>query len=190
MCSPLAEQTGIRHCDVLMLDRDTVHYLLRLAYEEAAESPDPSNQNGAIVVDDYGTILARSFNHIPRGADVDMGRTDWRDDPTGYQNKLEHICHAEEAATIIAAKLGVCTLGKTLICPWFACRPCARKIILAGYKTVIGHQRRMDTTPERWKASVDKALEWLLRAGIELKFYGDSIADAPLINVNGAKWQP
>lgn len=173
-----------------MLDHDTVHYLLKLAYEEATESPDPSNQNGALVVDDHGTILARAFNHIPPGAVVDMGRTDWKDDPEGYQNKLEHICHAEEAATVVAARLGVCTLGKTLICPWFACRPCARKIILAGYKTVIGHQRRMDTTPARWKPGVDAAIAWLTRAGLTLQFYDNPIPDAPTINVNGERWQP
>lgn len=164
-----------------MLDHDTIHYLLKLAYEEAAESPDPSNQNGALVVDDNGTIYARSFNHIPPGAVVDLADRD---------EKLKHICHAEEAATIIAAKLGVCTKDKWLICPWFACLSCARSIILAGYKGVIGHQPRMATTPPRWKPDVDKANAWLLRAGLILWFHSEPIPDAPMINVNGERWQP
>lgn len=170
--------------------QDTTRYLLKLAYEEAVESPDPSNQNGAIVVDAHGTIYARSFNHIPVGAEIDMRRTDWRDDPVSYKRKLDHICHAEEAATLVAAKLGVATKGKILVCPWFACTPCARKIITAGYKMVIGHQPRMDMTPERWRNDVDNALTWLSRAGIEMIFYKESIPEAPMINVNGARWQP
>lgn len=164
-----------------MLNNDTIHYLLKLAYEEATESPDPSNQNGALVVDDYGTIHARAFNHIPPGATVDLADRD---------EKLKHICHAEEAATIIAAKLGVCTKDKILVCPWFACLPCARSIILAGYKQVIGHRPRMETTPPRWKPDVDKALVWLTRAGISVWFHNEAIPCAPMINVNGVKWQP
>jgi deoxycytidylate deaminase len=164
-----------------MFDHKTTHYLLRSAYEEAVLSPDPSNQNGALVVDDYGTILAASYNHVPPAAIVDFNNRD---------EKLKYICHAEEAATIVAAKLGIATRDKILICPWFACLPCARKILLAGYKAVIGHQRRMETTPERWKSEVDKALEWLLRAGVELRFHGDPIPDAPAIKVNGELWQP
>lgn len=157
------------------------HELLRVAYEEAAKSPDPSNQNGAVVVDREGTILARSYNHIPTGIDVDLNDRD---------AKMLAIVHAEEGSVCACARDGIEARGKTLVCPWAACMRCARGILVAGFARVVVHRPRMLTTPERWLPEVEKANAWLVRRGVEIEYYDAPIPTAPPIVVNGQVWQP
>ncbi len=136
---------------------------MRTAYSTATQSPDPSNQNGALLVTSGGHVLAQACNHIPRGVDITpelLADRDW---------KIPRIAHAEEAVIVTAARYGVRTDRLTMICPWASCLPCARMINIAGIKKLIVHSRRMETTPER---------------------FNDPLPGAPKINVNGELWQP
>lgn len=157
--------------------------LLKIAYEVAGQSPDTSNQNGALLVDGDGKILIQNCNHFPRGVDREKALAD-RDE------KLQHVIHAEDGAIIKAAAKGLLTSGLTMICPWAACMHCARSIIVSHIQTLVVHTRRMDTTPDRWKPEVDKALAWLARAGVEIIYVDGEISDAPNILVNGESWKP
>jgi deoxycytidylate deaminase len=74
-----------------------------------------------------------------------------------------------------AAKAGICTEGSTMICPWFACADCARAIVLAGVKQVIGHKQRMELTPDRWSGSVNHGDVILKEAGIDCIYYDGTI---------------
>jgi deoxycytidylate deaminase len=154
--------------------------LLRQAYEYATRSPDPSNQNGALIVDPNAKVQTWGFNNIFKGVKFTkelMANRDW---------KLAHIEHAERDAIY---RHGSCA-GYFMVCPWFACEPCARAIVLSGIKGVLGHKPRMEQTPERWKASVFGGLNILERGGVDILLYEDIVPDAPYIIVNGDYWSP
>lgn len=157
-------------------------YLLRLAYEEAAKSPDPSNQNGAVLAVHFKPLV-RDFNRFPHGFKWDESFLADRD------RKLKYIEHAERNVIYTAAKCGSLVYGTTLYCPWFACMGCARAIIQAGVLEVVGHAQRMAMTPPRWKADVDEALQYLRDCSIRLRFH-DGPVGGPVITVNGEPWQP
>lgn len=155
---------------------------LRRAYDWARKSPDPSNQNGAVVVSDDGYQFGGGCNTFPPGTvptSEQLQDRDW---------KLSHIEHAERYALYDTASHWS-TSGLILVCPWFACDACARAILLCGIKRVVGHQQRMDTTPERWKASVDAGLNILRRGGVELTFISHVFGDEPIL-ANGQLWVP
>jgi len=64
--------------------------------------------------------------------------------------KADIIEHAERAAIYKAAACGYATAGGVLYAPWFACPDCARAIVLAGIREVVGLNSLRLATPERW----------------------------------------
>lgn len=169
----------------------TVEYL-REAYKEAVKSPDPSNQNGAILVEREWSkhfcyteeIVAYGYNTFPPQIPITPELLNDRD------QKLFFIEHAERYCIYNGVRNRANFDRCTLYVPWFACSDCARAIGLVGIRKVIGHKQRMDTTPERWKKSVDAGLDYLIKLGVELEFYDGPIFDAPSILVNGQFWNP
>ncbi len=159
--------------------------LLVEAYALAAQSPDPSNQNGAVVVLETETGFHKvggGFNTFTPGIEASpeqIADREW---------KLFHIEHAERNAIFDVAR-NQATKGLILVCPWFACGDCARAIVMSGIRQVIGHKQRMDTTPDRWKASVEAGLNLLRKGGVDLMFY-DGKLDCPPIKANGEVWYP
>lgn len=158
---------------------------LATCYNLASYSPDPSNQNGAILINDNGEILVAGFNHIPAKSGEELLKI-----LANRDEKMQHICHAEEIVIDLAAEAGIRTRGLTMICPWASCMSCARSIIVSGIDRLIVHQERMDTTPDRWRPSVEMALAWLKQAKVRIDWYSGSIAEAPKILANGVMWQP
>ena len=152
---------------------------LRQAYWEATKSPDPSNQNGAVLVG-HSIPLIADCNRFPYGF---KGNIEDRDE------KLFYIQHAERAVILAAAARGLGTDGLVLVCPWVACGDCAKAVIFAKIKRVVGHKQRMDLNPERWKENVEKANQYLIDCGVELEFYDGELGCEPII-VNGKLWQP
>jgi deoxycytidylate deaminase len=159
--------------------------LLTEAYDAASFSPDPSNQNGALLVNDDGKVLMRGFNHIVGKADDELLTI-----LANRDEKMKHISHAEEIVIDMAACYGIKTRGLTMICPWAACMPCARSILVAGIKTLVVHEPRQQTTPERWQSEVVQVLAWLNQCGVVLVKHLSPLPRAPKILANGVMWQP
>jgi deoxycytidylate deaminase len=156
---------------------------LREAYRFAAQSKDPSNQNGAVLVSD-NKIIAFGNNNFPVGVEFTKKRSETRPD------KYRYFEHAERAAVYQAAREGRPVGGTTMVVPWAACCDCARAIIISGVSIVVMHRERMSMTPERWQGSVNEALEMMKEAGVQLVYHDGPVEGAPDVFVNGESWNP
>lgn len=158
-------------------------YLLE-AYQVAQDSPDPSTQNGAVIPFEVGSsvLTLSACNTFPDGVKSTPERL-------VRPLKYHYLEHAERNVVYLAAKTGLATKGATMYVPWFACADCSRVIICAGIKKVVGHQRMFDQTPERWKESINAALDMLKEAGVETWLI-DEVPGAPVIRFNEQAWQP
>lgn len=159
---------------------------LAQAYDIARSSSDRSNQNGAVIVnliDDDFKIIGQGANNFPAGVEWTEERA------TTRPKKYQYYEHAERWAIYNAAYNGLTTNGAILICPWAACADCARAVIVAGIDTVIVHKQRMDTTPERWRASIDEAFQMWREAGVNLHQFDGPVDTGPII-ANGEEWSP
>lgn len=155
---------------------------LREAYRAAREfSHDNNTQNGAILVkandarslEDKSNIVYAAANHFPRGIEAKQERLDG-------PKKLFYIGHAEENVIINALRRGINTQGLIMYCPWFTCAPCARLIINAGIKEVIGHSAPEEfyrkLHPENankksyWDDSISAGLEMLREAHVKYRY--------------------
>jgi len=133
---------------------------LRLAFQTAAEhSDDPATQNGAVLVPQAGHVMAAA-NHFPTGVAPRLARPE----------KYRYIEHAERAAIYAAARAGQATLGASLYCCWFACPDCARAIVEAGIREVVGHVKPRSRTPDRWLAEVHAGEQILREGGVSMRW--------------------
>ena len=137
--------------------------LLHKALQLAQDSPDPSTQNAALLVNDKGVILCWDFNCFPAGIDYNTDR--WTR-PTKYI----FVEHAERNVIYRAAKLGIKTDGLIMICVFFACPDCARAIIQSGIKKCIGHSK--NTTNPKWIKSIKIGMDMLKEANVEIELLG------------------
>lgn len=156
--------------------------LLKIAYEKALKSNDPSTQNGAILINDRGEILAVAINCFPAGVVESAER--WE-----RPLKYKVIEHAERNVCYCAAKNGVKTEGLIMVCPWAPCADCARAIIQSGVKKLVTHKQAYELSPERWKKDIDFALEMLHEAGVEVLMYDGKIGAKELLH-SGKLWSP
>lgn len=163
--------------------KEFAKFWLARCYDLASDSPDPSNQNGALVIDRRRQeALGAGRNEFPYKVQVTDELINDR------EKKLFYIEHAERNAIFSAAKYrGI--QGCIMVCPWFACADCARAIVLSGITKVYGHKQRMDQTPERWKASVEAGLDLIRLHDVQIEFYDGEVGCKPII-VNGQSWQP
>lgn len=167
------------------------------AYERALGSPDPSTQNGALIVSEVMVkghigfeILAGGCNDFTKGLEVTPERLE-------RPLKYTFIEHAERNAVFNAASLGVNCSEKTMICPWAACAECARAIVQAGIGKLVRHKQASDRSPERWVESIALADEILVSSSITIvEFDGDLNSDktvvgtVPTIRHCEELWQP
>lgn len=131
---------------------------LREACRYAVEwSDDPRTQNGAVLVS--GRRMVYAANRIPPRLAHESYRLE-------TPLKYSFLEHAERGAIYAAAAAGVPTAGAILYCPWFACVDCARAIILAGIKEVVGLACSRNATPQRWADNVTLAEAILCEAGV------------------------
>lgn len=129
------------------------------AYSLAAQSPDPSTQLGAVLLDEDGFKIGAGFNHFPEGID----EKHWHGPKEG---KYERVAHAEVSAILDAAKRGESTLNSTLVCPWASCANCAKYMVEAGVKRLVRHVEH--DPQERWMASIELGDEIMSEGGIEI----------------------
>jgi len=156
-------------------------YYLYLAYRKAAESVDPSTQNGAVLVPAEKGRIITACNTFP-------SKVENKPDRLERPLKYNYVEHAERGVIFAAAREGICTKDAYMYVPWFACSDCARAIICAGIKKVVGHKAMMDKTPERWKESIEHALVMLKEAGVETYLYEGEVL--PPVKFNGELWRP
>jgi len=142
------------------------------AYKLALNSPDPSTQNGAVLVKE-NEIIGSGWNTMPEGVQITEERL-------VRPYKYNFIEHAERNAIYDAARQGNSTIGSTLYCPWFACTDCARGIICAGVTRVIGHKTDFNTDYGNWTNTIKLAHEMLREAGVKLQWIEDKL-NVPVI---------
>jgi dCMP deaminase len=152
---------------------------LKMAYKTAKSSPDPSTQNGAVLVTPSNKILA-ACNDFPNGVVRKNSRL-------RRPLKYDYIEHAERNVLYEAARIGLATKGSVLYVPWFACADCARAIIQSGISRIIGHEKMCAKTPEHWKKSIDKAMIMFNEAGIITEWFSENLDISYQILFNG-KW--
>ena len=178
----------------LLTNKSLERYLLSQAYEVALESPDPSTQNGAVLVrPDTPTIIrAKGFNRFPRG----IAYTNER-----WQRPLKYRCilHAETNAIYDATRQGVSTVGMVLICCWAACSECAKAMIETGIVALITHddahvRNARDRDPNdpslvHWKEEILLANQFFSEAQRAVIFYRGKIGATP-VRMDGKLWHP
>jgi len=156
---------------------------LRQAYQFGAEkSTDRSTQNGAILVDGSGTVVAWGANHFPKG----VAETEERlQRPAKYM----YVVHAETESILDAAKRGVKTEGLVMYAPWSACNECAKVIIDSGIAKVVGHKKIMEVSYNQWPNSIRVAMDMFKEAGVLYELHEGDIGGVEIL-FNGKLFQP
>ncbi|HLC59429.1 MAG TPA: deaminase [archaeon] len=166
------------------IDGDIHKEFLRNAYLHAStDSQDLVTKNAVIIVSKDYEIIAYGANHFPSGVnptEEQIKDREW---------KYKHIIHSEQAAIFSAAKQGKSTYDTVMYEPWVPCTPCAKAVIDAGVKKMIGHKELIMQTPERWWTDTDYALGLLEKAGVEMCMYSGKIGGVENL-FNGLIWQP
>lgn len=161
--------------------QDRIHEILRFCHQHAAEcSDDPSTQNcAAIVHQDSGRILCYDVNRFPDGVRQTPER--W-ERPTKYH----YVNHAEHGAVMKMFRMRIYPEEVILFCPWLACDVCARTIILAGIREVVGVKRIFglgDDIPETnptWDESIKAGDDMMDEAGVIRRYFDPPIAGIKL----------
>ncbi len=130
---------------------------LALADHISSWSKDPSTKNGCVIVGPDKEIRSTGFNGFPRGVEDTYDRLHDR------EQKYPLIVHAEENATMHAARIGVSIKGCTSYCTWSPCIRCAVSMIQAGLTEVVSPEV---VVPDRWKDDFEHAKMILLEAGV------------------------
>jgi dCMP deaminase len=161
---------------------------LKMAYAEATRSPDPSTQQGAVLVATDGAVLGRGHNRFPRGIASTPERLADR------AQKYPRVTHAERAAIYDAVARGHTPAeiaAATLYCPWFACDRCAEVILEMGVRRVIGHADHVGFADPHsvWGKLVEVGLGMLDEAGVARGNYAGRLDAAP-IRINYEPWTP
>lgn len=156
--------------------------LLKNAYHSASQSPDKSNQNGAVL---FCTSNVVGSTYIDRNNNFPDGFVPSDD---SREEKLANIEHAERSVIYAAARMGLRPV--TMYCPWAACHDCARAIVLSGIQRLVVHRQRMELTPERWAKDVEGALRKLKAAGVGVEWYDGPVPFDGTVFVNGRPWSP
>lgn len=162
--------------------------VLRLCYEHALKSPDPSTQNAAVLcVELDGELIpirnTLTVNEFPRGVA-------YSDDRWERPLKYSVIEHAERNCIYAAAQQGVFIQQLAMVCPWAACADCARAIIQTGVRKLITHKQAHERSPQHWRDSIAIAFEMMCEAGVEVVFIdAPDLGCEPLLH-SGQTWTP
>ena len=139
-----------------MTETDYLREALRYAQ---ANSHDHTTKVGAVIV--AGKRLIYAANRIVARID---GAT-----------KYAVTEHAERGAIYKAAATGIPLAGATMYAPWFACTDCAKGIVLAGLREVVGLVSLRQATPRRWLENLELADEILSRGGVSVRWLNEKL---------------
>jgi dCMP deaminase len=135
---------------------------LKLAYEVAQWSKDPSSKIGAVTVGAKGQVLSQGFNGLPRGLKDDFIRLHDR------ETKYKFVVHAEMNAIYNATYNGTSLDGATLYVYGLPiCSECAKGVIQVGIKRVVMPNQKMDG---KWLDSWVTSMNFFDEAGVDFDF--------------------
>lgn len=138
------------------------HRYLKLAYEVAQWSKDPSSKIGAVTVGAKGQVLSQGFNGFPRGLKDDFTRLHDR------ETKYKFVVHAEMNAIYNATYNGTSLDGATLYVYGLPiCSECAKGVIQVGIKRVVMPNQKMDG---KWLDSWMTSMNFFDEAGVDFDF--------------------
>ena len=136
---------------------------LKLAYEVASWSKDPSKKIGAIAVGSKGQVLAQGYNGFPRGISHSAKRLNDR------ELKYKYVVHAEMNLIYNASYNGVSLDGSTVYVTGLpVCSECAKGLIQVGVRQVI--MPKQEDTPEKWVKSFKLSKELFEEASVHWQF--------------------
>lgn len=140
--------------------------MFRICLKEAWNSPDPSTQNGAVIVSAEGHTLGKGCNEFPAGVEVTPERLE-------RPMKYYFIEHAERNAIHDA---DVLLDSDEMYALWASCSDCATAIIQSGIRKLNTHSFYVggDVSVEGrkdWSETIKYAFEMFDEAGVEVVFH-------------------
>lgn len=161
----------------------TLDDMFRRTYALAINSPDPSTQNGAVLVDGKtGSIIGVGWNDFPSGVNTDH----WHGEK---EAKYARVVHAETSAILDAGRLGHATQGSILVCPWAACSNCAKHIAFSGVSALVRHPNNNGDTGNHWHDDCAIGDEIMTEADIQIVEY-PIVQTNLVLRRNGEDWPP
>lgn len=174
----------IRRTRAVTFDNDYYKALMVRLCEVAQESPDPSTQNAAVLVNQNGPITSTySVNEFPYGVKYDEVR--WE-----RPGKYQWVEHAERNCLYAAASIGIPTYGKVMVCPWAACADCARAIVQCRLQRLVTMKPQDSDTNLRWQESIGVAMTILDEGEIPVTFIEGPLDMDFFIRRDGQPFQP
>lgn len=167
------------------LSDESTGRLLQLAFGFATRSPDPSTQNGALIVNHRMHVLGHGWNEFPNGVKYSTAR--WE-----CPIKYSFIEHAERNSIFDAARDGAGTFNATMFAVWAACAECARAIVQSGMARLVrcAISNDQDESAKRWRESVELGDVILREGGVEIVEFAGALGDVPAIRRDGKLWTP
>ena len=135
------------------------------AEHASTKSKDQSTKCGAAIVDEHQQIVATGFNGFPRG--IDDRNPEYHKRPLKY----DITDHAQRNAIFAAAAGRGGTRGTTMYLHYSPtpCTDCARAIIQAGIKEIVGPSDPFPGKGEHWEKNCRPARHMLLEAGVLIR---------------------
>jgi dCMP deaminase len=138
-------------------------YFMRLAYDVATKSKDPSTKFGAVIVKEKRPILF-GFNGLPPNV---------KDHPERLTTpvKYDWIIHAEKNAIACGSKFGIATDQTALYISAWPCCGCAGMIVAAGIKKVVLHKPAVEVFTRvnpKWSRKISQTM--FEEAGVTVEY--------------------
>jgi dCMP deaminase len=142
---------------------DWTTFFIQMCQLVASKSEDTSTKNGAVIIGSSNQVLSVGYNGLPRGM---------KPTPDRFERpaKYSYFEHSERNAIYNAARSGIQIENASIYITGFPCADCARAIIQSGIKkAIICDNIAFKDFHERWKDSIDSALEMLKECGVEVE---------------------
>lgn len=147
---------------------------MRLVYEYASKSKDPSSKIGAVIARDRRPVLF-GYNGFPEGVEDSPERLNDRD------TKYMMVEHAERNAIDMAARFGISTVDGILYTQVLPCAGCAKAIIQARIREIVLHQpadeyfQTRSSASANWKKDHEFSKIMFSEAGVQIRYVFDDI---------------
>ncbi len=149
-------------------------YFMRLSYEVATKSKDPSTKFGAVIVRDKRPILF-GYNGFPSKVQDSADRLN-------TTAKYSWTVHAETNAIACGSKYGIATDHSTLYIGAWPCPTCAGIVVAAGITEIVLHRPTVEIFAQdpKWNNVIPK--EMFEEAGIRVRFLDEFVGRVAYIS--------